>query len=183
MSKRTAENSAAVLRRAAADLLRISSEIEPQDFDLRQLEHANKDQPDLSIFFGSQDVLLQAVKASYRERRRRKKFLPPDLFGEAAWDILLDLFAARLEQRKISVTSACIGADVPATTALRWLGQLEQIGFINRTVSETDQRVTWVQLTDICGKIMTAYFQSRPISPGKPEYSLSSHLLLTNEDE
>ena len=81
MSKRAAENSAAVLRRAAADLLRISSEIEPRDFDLRQLENANNDQPDSSIFFGNQDVLLQAVKASYRERRRRKKFLTPDLFG------------------------------------------------------------------------------------------------------
>ena len=183
MSKRAAENSAAVLRRAAADLLRISSEIEPRYFNLSQLENANKDQPNSSIFFGHQDSLLQAVKASYRERRRRKEFLPSDLFGEAAWDILLDLFAARLEQRKISVTSACIGADVPATTALRWLGQLEEIGFIDRTVSETDQRVTWVQLTDACEKIMTSYFQSRPISHAKHDYGLSSHLLLANEDE
>lgn len=183
MSKRAAENSAAILRRAAADLLRISSEIEPRGFDLRQLERTNKDQSDSSIFFGNPNLLLQAVKGSYRERRRRKKFFPPDLFGEAAWDILLDLFAARLEQRQISVTSACIGADVPATTALRWLGQLEELGFIDRTVSETDQRVTWVQLTDVCGNIMSAYFQSRLISSAKTDYGLSSHLLLTSEDD
>ena len=183
MNKSSAENSAAILRRAAADLLRISSEIEPPDFDLRQLEHANEDLPGSSIFFGRQDLLLLAVRTSYRERRRRKKFLPPDLFGEAAWDILLDLFAARLERRQISVTSACVGADVPATTALRWLRQIEALGFVYRTVSETDQRVTWVQLTDACAKTMTAYFQSRPISSEERDKIASSHLLLANEDE
>ena len=120
--------------------------------------------------------------------------LPPTLYWDASfiihssqekarWHEECASFAARLEQRKISVTSACIGADVPATTALRWLGQLEEIGFIDRTVSETDQRVTWVQLTDACEKIMTSYFQSRPISHAKHDYGLSSHLLLANEDE
>ena len=42
------------------------------------------------------------------------------LFADPAWDIMLDLFAARIEGKDITVSSAGIAACVPPTTALRW---------------------------------------------------------------
>ncbi len=65
---------------------------------------------------------LQRAKEYYRKRRLRERmFGNPDLFADPAWDILIDLFIASEEGRKISVSSACIASAVPTTTALRWI--------------------------------------------------------------
>jgi DNA-binding MarR family transcriptional regulator len=61
--------------------------------------------------------------------------------------MLLDLFVSEQHGRKVSVTSACIAADVPGTTALRWLDVLESKGLIVRTSAERDERVRYVSLT------------------------------------
>ena len=156
-------STAAELRRIATDLLRISNDVEAQINSDQQAYFKQVGKSRANLFFAKRDSLLEEVHATYRERRRRKKFLPPDLFGEPAWDILLDLFASRLEGRIISVSSACIAADVPATTGLRWLKQLEDTGFVDRKVSDTDQRVTWVQLSDFGVQSMEAYFYTRPV--------------------
>ncbi len=59
----------------------------------------------------------------YKARRLRDAVLPR-LFGEPAWDILLDLFASEAEHIDVSVSSACLAAGVPATTAHRYLIEL-----------------------------------------------------------
>jgi hypothetical protein len=73
-----------------------------------------------------------AAREFYNARRRRHKHLPADLFGEPTWDILLDLYVAGRENRRVPTTSACIGAHVPPTTALRWLRILEARGLVER---------------------------------------------------
>ncbi|OYW48023.1 MAG: hypothetical protein B7Y36_08880 [Novosphingobium sp. 28-62-57] len=83
----------------------------------------------------------------YAARRRRHKALPADLFGEPTWDILLDLYIAMREDRRVPTTSACIGAHVPPTTALRWLRILETRGLIEREDDGRDGRRTFVRLT------------------------------------
>jgi DNA-binding MarR family transcriptional regulator len=103
--------------------------------------------------------MLSKVIETYKQRRKRKHFFHEDVFGEPAWDMLLDLFAARMQDRRISVTSACYASDVPPTTALRWLGVLEEIGYIERLDNASDQRVTWVRLTDLASQAMQEYFE------------------------
>ncbi|WP_156839397.1 MarR family transcriptional regulator [Novosphingobium aquimarinum] len=62
----------------------------------------------------------ELARQAYADRRRRPKiFANEDLFGEPAWDILLDLFIAEKERRRVSVTSACIGSAVPSTKVSR----------------------------------------------------------------
>lgn len=90
---------------------------------------------------------LTVAREIYAERRRRHKFLPADLFGEPTWDILLDLYIAAREERRVPTTSACIGAHVPPTTALRWLRILEARGLIEREDDGRDGRRTFVRLT------------------------------------
>lgn len=88
-----------------------------------------------------------AAREIYAARRRRHKFLPADLFGEPTWDILLDLYVAARENRRVPTTSACIGAHVPPTTALRWLRILEARGMVEREDDGKDGRRTFVRLT------------------------------------
>lgn len=90
---------------------------------------------------------LAVAREVYAERRRRHKFLPADLFGEPTWDILLDLYIALREERRVPTTSACIGAHVPPTTALRWLRILEARGLVEREDDGRDGRRTFVCLT------------------------------------
>ena len=103
---------------------------------------------------------LTLARMLYAERRRRDRTLPAELFGEPSWDILLDLFVARSEGRRVPTTSACIGAHVPPTTALRWLRLLEGHGLLEREEDERDGRRTFVRLStkgmDLVGNFLDA---------------------------
>jgi hypothetical protein len=91
---------------------------------------------------------LALARRTYALRRKREAiFGNPDLFGEPAWDILLDLFIAQGEGKPVSVSSACIGSAAPATTGLRWLGVLADQGLILRENDPEDQRRVLVRLT------------------------------------
>lgn len=52
------------------------------------------------------------------------------MFGEPAWDMLLDLFIRQTKDEKISGKNAFIDAEAPTATAKRWLKVLEQNGLI-----------------------------------------------------
>jgi len=93
------------------------------------------------------EALLAFARESYAIRRRRGRYLPADLFGEPTWDILLDLYVATRENRPVPTTSACIGAHVPPTTALRWLRILEARGLVEREDDGRDGRRTFVRLS------------------------------------
>lgn len=93
------------------------------------------------------EAMLAFARETYAIRRRRDRHLPGDLFGEPTWDILLDLYVATREGRPVPTTSACIGANVPPTTALRWLRILEARGLVEREEDGRDGRRTFVRLS------------------------------------
>lgn len=92
-------------------------------------------------------LALALARELYAGRRRRGRYFNIDLFGEPTWDILLDLYVAAREDRRVPTTSACIGAHVPPTTALRWLRILETRGVVEREEDGRDGRRTFVRLT------------------------------------
>jgi DNA-binding MarR family transcriptional regulator len=90
---------------------------------------------------------ITAVRIYLRCRRLRERLLPREIFGEPAWDILLDLYAAHLEGKTVSVSSACIASAVPTTTALRWVSKLAECGLIERNLDASDARRAHVRIT------------------------------------
>lgn len=118
---------------------------------------------ELSKHAASQDhpIWVELARQTYDDRRRRTKiFRSEDLFGEPAWDILLDLFIAAKERRRVSVTSACIGSAVPSTTALRWITILEKQGLLVREADPGDARRVYVKLSARGYAAMLEYFAS-----------------------
>lgn len=91
-------------------------------------------------------------------RRARSRFFDSDLFADPAWDMLLDLTAAHAENAKVSVTSLCIAAGVPATTALRWLKQMVESGIFKRVADAHDRRRAFIELSDASLDAMARYF-------------------------
>ena len=59
------------------------------------------------------------VRNLIRHRRRREQLFGAEVFADPVWDILLDLYASHHEGKNVAVTSLCIAAAVPPTTALR----------------------------------------------------------------
>jgi hypothetical protein len=98
------------------------------------------------------------VRRMIRQRQLRARFFDGDLFADPAWDMLLDLTAARAEQSRVSVTSLCIASGVPPTTALRWIGQMTEAGLLQRNEDKTDRRRAFITLTDKAADAMTGFF-------------------------
>jgi len=95
--------------------------------------------------FNGEQVRL--VREITRARRRRDAAFGHKLFGEPAWDILLELYLSELTHRKMSVSDACLASGVPLTTALRWVGTLAKEGWISRKSDPFDGRRVFVSLT------------------------------------
>ncbi|MCB2066008.1 MAG: MarR family transcriptional regulator [Erythrobacter sp.] len=91
-------------------------------------------------------------------RKARAKFLDTQLFADPAWDMLLDLTAARVEHSRVSVTSLCIASGVPPTTALRWIGQMQDAGLFEREEDDIDRRRAFIRLSDKAADAMARYF-------------------------
>ncbi len=100
------------------------------------------------------------VRQVIANRQARARFFDPALFGDPAWDMLLDLTAAQGEGAQVSVTSLCIAAGVPATTALRWLTQMVETGIFIRVPDPTDRRRAFIALSDKAVAAMAGYFAS-----------------------
>ncbi len=119
-------------------------------------------------FDGASDRLVRAsrpplpdprlVRKIIRHRQLRARFFEEDLFADPAWDMLLDLTAARVEHVRVSVTSLCIASGVPPTTALRWIGQMTDFALLQRVDDETDRRRAFITLTDKAADAMARYF-------------------------
>ena len=114
-------------------------------------------------FAASEKPATQAVDAAYvraliKARRRRDSYFSAQLFADSGWDILLDLFAAKLEAKKVSVSSLCIAAAVPATTALRWITAMTEDGLLVREQDPNDARRVFIGLSDDSEASLTAYF-------------------------
>ena len=97
---------------------------------------------------------------AYAERRLRDNvFNDPEIFGEPAWDALLDIAQAEAKGERLAVTSACIGSRAPSTTGLRWLKILEERGLVRREADASDARRSFVRLTNEGRKKIERYFQ------------------------
>ena len=101
-----------------------------------QLQHAT-DKTGTSI-----DLLLSLMKL------KRKYFSEP-LFGDPCWDMLVDLGISHMQERPVSVSSLCIAAGIPQTTALRRIADLENVDLVKRTRDPDDGRRIYVALTEL----------------------------------
>lgn len=89
------------------------------------------------------------VRRMIRARRVRDESFEPGLFADPAWDMMLDLLATRLEGRRAQVSSVCAAAAVPTSTALRWIGVLEEKRLLVRTSDPADKRRVFIDLSEL----------------------------------
>jgi DNA-binding MarR family transcriptional regulator len=90
--------------------------------------------------------LRNAIQAEMQCRSQRYKTIPPDLLGEPAWDILLDLAISLIDGKRVQITAVGLTSGLAPTTALRWICRLEERGLIRRIPDADDGRRTWLEI-------------------------------------
>jgi len=103
-------------------------------------------------------VSIDTVRQVIRARRLRARFFDEELFADPAWDMLLDLLQAEIAQHRVPVSSLCIAAAVPATTALRWIKTMTDAGLFKRRADPHDGRRVFVELSASASETMRRYF-------------------------
>lgn len=106
----------------------------------------------------ARSVSAEEVRNLIKARRLRDQYFDPGLFADPAWDMLLDLTAARLEDKQVSVSSLCIAANVPPTTALRWIKTMTEKKIFVRRSDELDGRRIFIELSDTSMAAMIGFF-------------------------
>ena len=105
---------------------------------------------------GDKEVAITLRKIIALRSMRGRHFLG-ELFADPAWDILLDLARAELEGQQVSVSSVCIAASVPMSTALRWVRQMTEAGLLRRWTDPKDRRRDLIALTESTASSMRDY--------------------------
>ena len=110
----------------------------------------------------TQHVEAKWIRNLLRARARRTDFIRPRLFSDPAWDMLLALYAAELEQVRLTIAGLTSASRVPATTALRWMNVLLREGLVQRKDDPVDGRRSFVELSSEGVQAMRAYFANLP---------------------
>ena len=103
---------------------------------------------------------LRQVRAYLAARASARRAFGEASFSDPAWDMLVQLYAHNLAQRRISLSALCAIARVPAATGQRWIRQLEDNGHVERTADPMDARKHRIQLTSSGRSKLQAYFQA-----------------------
>jgi DNA-binding MarR family transcriptional regulator len=114
--------------------------------------------PDRATVGAAPPLTADTVRNVIRARRLRMRYFSQELFADPAWDMLLDLLQAEIAQLRVPVSSLCIAAAVPATTALRWLKTLVVQGLFIRRADPHDGRRVFVELAPETSQALRRYF-------------------------
>jgi hypothetical protein len=144
-------------RRKTEHLLKLSEDVSRIAGTLARLSVDRDSDEDLPPTVVS-DIPAERVKSVILARRLRGRFFPEDLFADPAWDMMLDLLYAELIHQRVAVSSLCVAAAVPATTALRWLNTLVKQQIVVRRDDPHDGRRVFIELSPHASSALRRYF-------------------------
>jgi len=110
--------------------------------------------------FGVPEAVAVLARFEIRVRASRARFFKSSLSSDSAWDILLELFVAEQEGRRVPISSVGLTTGIPATTALRWINVLRQHRLVERVDDPLDGRRSFLSLSEDGLQAMTHYFQN-----------------------
>lgn len=103
--------------------------------------------------------ILRNARATLRKRMLRRQLLgAQQLFGEPAWDMLLDLFVHECEGRKLSMSSLCAAAALPESSAMRLAQRMCDAGLLERLPDPADGRRSFMKIAPETAHRLRAYF-------------------------
>ena len=148
------DRSAERLRQLSEEVSRIASALSRFTAEPNTVNERREPEPGGEVPALSADRIGKVIRA----RRLRSRYFDETLFADPAWDMMLDLLQAEIRQHRVPVSSLCIAAAVPATTALRWLKTLVSQGLFLRRADPHDGRRVFVELAPDTSVSLRRYF-------------------------
>lgn len=96
---------------------------------------------------GRHDLVLGLATALREAYRVRAAIFPGAPFGNANWDVVLDLFIQEMNGFRTSLDHLALTGDLPAPTVYEAVNTLAKIGLLERMPDRFDDRVVWLSLT------------------------------------
>jgi hypothetical protein len=128
------------------------------------IEAAGQDRQPPPAGRGTRAALIEAARQEMQRRRLRTNLLPDGMFGEDAWEMLLQLY---IEQQGARFTIARLSSSlgIPTASAVRWLQYLQAKQLVRREDHPTDRRAVFIMLTSEGMDALDAYFSSAIAAP------------------
>jgi len=109
------------------------------------LSNQSRDEGGLVQIHPSSEVDL--ARRTLKARRRREELLGREFGLDLPWYVLLDLFVAAAEGRRVSVTAASLAAGGAPSSGLRMVSRMVEAGLLIRSPDSCDGRRSWVTLS------------------------------------
>lgn len=113
-------------------------------------------------------ITADFIRGLLRNEAKRRSLAGGMLFGDPAWNILLDLLLAKLEKRTVSVSSACIASGAPTSTALRLINRLIEDDILYRIQDEQDGRRSFLGISTDIEQGLMDYLTEQAGQPALP---------------
>jgi DNA-binding MarR family transcriptional regulator len=138
-------------------LLEISRVLEETARLVRQHAGQTEEPPRKSSTGPTADrVAASQVRAILKLRRMRRRYLGLEA-SDAAWTMILEAYAARLEGRCLHQRALASAAKLPETTALRATRRLLAAGIFHGHGDPEDRRLLVIRLADDAAERLGAY--------------------------
>lgn len=110
-------------------------------------EESDTPRPSVAGLSNDATVRRNALTMLRKIRKVRSRYFPEELFSDPCWEMLLDLYDARLSGEEVTVTGLGVTSGVPLSTAMRRMQELQKHGLIERIDDLNDKRRQLVTLT------------------------------------
>ena len=154
MTKHSGEQSSNRLLELSNEVSRIAESLAQLSIERRIARQADQGVEDSD----PPEISAELVDWVIEARRRRAHYFQSDLFADPAWDMLIDLLKAEIRGQRVSVSSLCIAAGVPTSTAVRWINSMTEAGLFVRDRDPNDLRRVFVELSPEASKALRRYF-------------------------
>lgn len=104
----------------------------------------------------SSELTAASVRSIITARRLRDGYFWP-LMSDAAWAVMLELFANRLEGERLDVAGLSVATDLPLDSTIHWVDWLAGRGMVLRNGHGLDDEAALIDLTDAGADEMRAY--------------------------
>lgn len=101
-------------------------------------------------------------------RRSRDRIFGGDLFGEPAWDMLLNLMVARFDEQGMPVHELAAAIGHPESTTIRYIDAMVADDLLERDNQPINPRDGVVRLTNDAAKAMLEFFRKSPAISREP---------------
>lgn len=94
-------------------------------------------------------------------RRLRERYFGSELFGEPAWDILLELMLARIDERELRASELTTHGNSPSVVARHYIEVMEQAKLVETLINTGNTEDPYLALSSEAALRMAELYRSR----------------------